>query len=329
MDVSVLLPTFRRPRELRACLESIVASQLCPAEVIVGDDGGDEETRAVCESFKKFFPLVHLTPSGPGSLAANLTRLVAQAKSPWCYLLHDDDFMVGNHRELLAGLHDSCDLLFTDHWVCDADGVIDKAQSERNSAAYTRSSLSAGLQHDLVALVHHEAICLDGFYARTDFLRRVSPDPQFAGTADSFWLGTILLSTPAPRVFFLPELTFGYRLNPSGLTSTGIDARTMIEGQLYLAELSAPYGVISRCRRLCYAKQAAYQCLRRSDIPQALFYLRRSSDPLGLCNRLLAIPILAIGARLPNTLGAFLVCMVQTIDVVRISLRRIKFRGFQ
>jgi len=327
MDVSVLIPTFRRPRELRVCLESIVASQLCPAEVIVGDDGGDVETLAVCESFKEFFPLVHLTPSGPGSLAANLTRLVAQAKSPWSYLLHDDDFMVGNHRELLAGQHDSCDLLFTDHWVCNAYGVIDEAQSERNSAAYTRSSLAAGLQQDLVALVHHEAICLDGFYARTELLRRVSPDPKLGGTADSFWLGAILLNTPAPRVSFLPERTFVYRRNPVGLTATGIDARTLFNGQAKLGEISSAFRQMNRSRHVGFGHQAAYQSLRSANSQEALDFLRRSHQSWNPLIHWMAIPVLSICARFPNALGARLYSGVRLLDNIRSILRRRRFLG--
>jgi hypothetical protein len=322
MDVSVLLPTFRRPRELRVCLESIVASQLCPAEVIVGDDGGDAETLAVCESFREFFPLVHLPPDGPGSLAANLTRLVAQAKSPWCYLLHDDDFMAGNHRELLAGQRDSCDLLFTDHWVGDADGVIDKAQSDRNSAAYTRTSLSAGLQHDLVALVHHEAICLDGFYARTELLRRVSPDPQFGGTADSFWLGAILLSTPAPRVCFLPQRSFVYRLNPSGLTSTGIDARTLFNGLCGLSRVSPEFGEINREKRNRFGIQAAYQCLRADRFFEAHAYLRRAAGGIPPLLRPWLLGLTALCVRMPRMVGRPLGLLVRLIDALRKSAKQ-------
>jgi|GEM_PF-6356029 len=317
MDVSVLIPTFRRPRELRVCLESIVASQLRPAEVIVGDDGGDAETLAVCESFNEFLPLVHLPPGGPGSLAANLTRLVAQAKSPWCYLLHDDDFMVGNHRELLAGQHDSCDLLFTDHWLCDADGVVDEAESKRNSAAYTRSSLSAGLQQDLVALVHHEAICLDGFYARTNFLSRVSPDPQLGGTADSFWLGAILLSSPAPRVSFLPERTFVYRLNPSGLTSTGIDARTLFDGLCGLGRISQNFGEINRDKRNRFGIQAAYQCLRAKRFSEAHAYLQRAADGLPPLARPWLLATAMLCATMPRLVGQPLCLLVRLADTLR------------
>jgi glycosyltransferase involved in cell wall biosynthesis len=324
-DVSVLIPTFRRPAELRACLQSIVASQLCPAEVIVGDDGGDAETRAVCESFKGFFPLVHLPPCGPGSLPANLARLVAQAKSPWCYLLHDDDFMVGDHRELLAAEQNACDILFTDHWVCDAAGVIDEAESARNSAAYTRSSLSAGAQQDLVALVYHEAICLDGYYARTEFLRRVSPDPQLGGTADSFWLGAILLSSPSPRVSYLPFRSFAYRLNPSGLTSTGIDARTLFNGLCGLSRVSPEFGRMSRNKRNRFGIQAGFQCLRSGRHLEAQTYLNRAAAGFPPLLRPWLPVLAALSVWMPRMIG----CPVSTLTRIASGVRKIFKRRIQ
>ncbi len=50
-DVSVVVPTWRRPALLERCLEALVRQTLTPEryEIVVCDDGPDEETRALVE----------------------------------------------------------------------------------------------------------------------------------------------------------------------------------------------------------------------------------------------------------------------------------------
>jgi GT2 family glycosyltransferase len=51
LDLSVVVPTIGRPRQLAACLESIASCDGRPAEVVVVDQSGGSEIRAVVERF--------------------------------------------------------------------------------------------------------------------------------------------------------------------------------------------------------------------------------------------------------------------------------------
>ena len=53
LDVSVVVPTWRRPDLLRTCLDALVRQDCDPAryEIIVCDDGPDDATRATVEAF--------------------------------------------------------------------------------------------------------------------------------------------------------------------------------------------------------------------------------------------------------------------------------------
>jgi GT2 family glycosyltransferase len=51
VDVSVVVPTIGRPRQLAACLESIAEGDRRPAEVVVVDQSGGHEVAAVVERF--------------------------------------------------------------------------------------------------------------------------------------------------------------------------------------------------------------------------------------------------------------------------------------
>ena len=54
LDVSVVVPTYRRPAMLAACLHALIAQDFAPEryEIIVCDDGPDDATRACVERFR-------------------------------------------------------------------------------------------------------------------------------------------------------------------------------------------------------------------------------------------------------------------------------------
>ncbi|MCG7904908.1 MAG: glycosyltransferase, partial [Candidatus Thiodiazotropha taylori] len=49
MSVSVIIPTYNRASTLPRALDSVFAQTLPPLEVIVIDDGSDDETKTVVE----------------------------------------------------------------------------------------------------------------------------------------------------------------------------------------------------------------------------------------------------------------------------------------
>ena len=89
MLLSVVIPTFRRPDSLAACLECI-ERQTLPREkfeVIVTDDAGDAATR---DLVKQKFPWVQWT-RGPGrGPAANRNHGASLAKGEWLAFVDDD-----------------------------------------------------------------------------------------------------------------------------------------------------------------------------------------------------------------------------------------------
>lgn len=53
MRVSVIVPTFRRPKDLRACLESLMEQVVLPAEVLVVDNAPEGSAESVVGEFKE------------------------------------------------------------------------------------------------------------------------------------------------------------------------------------------------------------------------------------------------------------------------------------
>ncbi|MGN7203378.1 glycosyltransferase family 2 protein [Pedobacter sp. SAFR-022] len=219
MSLSILIPTYKRPALLRRNLASIIESMVKVDEVVVGDDGGDEETRMVCGQFASRLPLRYLRPEGKGSLATNVTRLLKASRMEWILLLHDDDYLTGNHSDFPAQFEYKCDLFFTDHWICEESGEINLEKTTGNSIAYGRSALKEGIQYDNLGIALHQKICLDGFYVRRSKIDGIFPDPKFGHVADFIWVFDLLNSSL--KVWYANRRTFAYRLSPDGLTGSG------------------------------------------------------------------------------------------------------------
>src|ERR1035437_3367968 len=171
MTLSVLVPTYKRADSLRRNLQSLISAGLSPLEVIIGDDGGDLETKIVCDAFNELLPLIRLGQNGKGSLATNITRLCNAAKGDWLLLLHDDDFLVGNHSAFPMCFDKDYDLFFTDHWIANSAGIIQEEASNENSKHYGRNLLNEGLQTNNLNIGLHQLICLDGFYIKKKCIR--------------------------------------------------------------------------------------------------------------------------------------------------------------
>lgn len=112
-QISVVVPTFRRPDLLTRCLESLVRQTVPPdqLEVIVVDDGsGDDTPRVVADAARTMPNLVALRQERNRGPAAARNRGVAAATAP-LVLFFDDDVVaeptsVATHLSLHQGMGD-------------------------------------------------------------------------------------------------------------------------------------------------------------------------------------------------------------------------------
>ena len=91
VELSIVIPTYKRPRQLRSCIESLVAQERLPQslELIVVVDGPDAATEAMLESLQLPFPLrVIVQDHGRQAVARN--RGVEEARGRYVLFLDDD-----------------------------------------------------------------------------------------------------------------------------------------------------------------------------------------------------------------------------------------------
>ena len=90
--VSVIIPTYRRPREVRLAAESALAQTWNEIEVLVVSDGPDPETRFALQGLDARMHYLEL-PKNEGPAAARNAG-VAASRGEWLTFLDDDDSML-------------------------------------------------------------------------------------------------------------------------------------------------------------------------------------------------------------------------------------------
>ena len=81
MKVSVVIPTYNRDKELARCLSSLVKQSFKNFEVLVCDDGSNDETEQVVRLYSKQIPInYHYTEnSGRPAVPRNLCWRLAKS----------------------------------------------------------------------------------------------------------------------------------------------------------------------------------------------------------------------------------------------------------
>ena len=88
--LSVVIPTYERPDDLRICLNSLSTEVQLDAptyEIIVSDDSSSDSSRILIE---KYFPHVHWGEGKKIGPAGNRNAGVARARGEWIVFLDDD-----------------------------------------------------------------------------------------------------------------------------------------------------------------------------------------------------------------------------------------------
>lgn len=98
--LTVVICTCNRPEMLRDALDSVSRQTRldCIEKILVSENGGNQGSRHVCESFPAL-PIEYVFQDPPHPIINHLRSLRTRIKTPFLAMLHDDDWWLSDHIE--------------------------------------------------------------------------------------------------------------------------------------------------------------------------------------------------------------------------------------
>jgi len=153
--VSVVIPTFNRARMLKEAMDSVFAQDFKNFELIVVDDGSDDDTESVLEKYKGRLTTLRQKNSG---VSAARNRGIAQASGRLIAFLDSDDMWLPGKLSAQAAFFESRPealICQTDEiWIRNGKRVNPKNRHRKESGDIFRRSLE-------LCLVSPSAVMMD------------------------------------------------------------------------------------------------------------------------------------------------------------------------
>lgn len=205
--VSIVIPTYNRAVFFAEALQSAVAQTYPHIEIIVADDASTDATPEVCREYADD-PRVkvhrHETNLGPNG---NWQYGLQAATGTYVGILADDDVQEPTFVErLMAPVQrdPSLGVVFSDHWIIDADGQVLQAATERIGASYGRGARGAGAVADAARTFFiDKSVYIGAVLFRRDVLTQQPLHPK-ARSAMGAWLLYQAFRSGA-RAFYVPK----------------------------------------------------------------------------------------------------------------------------
>lgn len=116
---SIIIPTYNRGERLKICLDSLVNQTYRNFEVIICDDGSNDNTKAVVESYNVKLNLIYLWEENWGGPAKPRNRGIAKAQGEWICFLDSDDWWTPNKLQVCyESIKSNVDLIYHDITLC-------------------------------------------------------------------------------------------------------------------------------------------------------------------------------------------------------------------
>jgi glycosyltransferase involved in cell wall biosynthesis len=229
--VSVLVPTYERPRYLRETLASAVAQSWRNLEIIVHDNASPTDPAPLVASFADRRIALYRNGENVG-VARNIALGLKRCRGKYVAILGDDDLWEPEFVAALASAlerHSEAVIAFCDHGVIDGEGRGDEALSDRTTGRYGRDRLAQGLHRPFgeIALVRRAICVMSGALMRRD-AADWSDLPAEVSIGCDLYLA-YLAARSGGACYYVPRRLMQYRYHDATLsTAVAIDVETSI-----------------------------------------------------------------------------------------------------
>lgn len=234
--VTIAVPTYNRPDQLREAVASALDQSYSNVEVLIGDNAASETVRAWSQSVaERDSRLRYQSYASNLGMAGNWNALADRAQGELFLLLADDDRLLPSCAEtLVAALqqHDGV-LAFSNHYLIDGDGRRLEEESRQVTRQYHRDTLPAGRIPDPEACVWRGSISIASSLMPTRDVRRLRFKEDLNTPEIELF---VRLAQEGGNFVFVRDYLSEYRVHSGSATTAGLWSERLAE---YLLEVPA------------------------------------------------------------------------------------------
>ena len=214
--VTIVVTVHKRLTFLREALQSVFDQTFQDFEVVIADDSGTSAARAIAAPFVDGERVRYIANPESRGIARSLRGALETARGRFAAILNDDDLW---EPEFLSRLVPALEgdarrvVAFSDHWIMNDRGELDREATDRNTAQYRRAGLREGeLQAPDRFVLEYNGVPLAMaaiFRISALDLRRLVP--EVAGAYD-LWISALLAATGG-AFYYVPARLTRYRVH--------------------------------------------------------------------------------------------------------------------
>ena len=231
-QISVIVPVYNVEKYLTQCIESILSQTYQEFELLLIDDGSEDNSGSICDHYSNIDSRVHVFLKENGGVSSARNMGIEHAKGEWVCFVDSDDWIDKDTFEYITGLWKGADFLQfgyrrTGGTASEYSYVPSKVLRYSTSVYCTKR-------------IYHSAIC--GYLLKLNIIKKYKisfPNHIKYGEDQAFILKTLICSS---EIVILDRHFYNYRdregsaMHASESISMGKDHLLVIEDLLLFIE---------------------------------------------------------------------------------------------
>lgn len=231
-QISVIVPVYNVEKYLTQCIESILSQTYQEFELLLIDDGSEDNSGSICDHYSNIDSRVHVFHKENGGVSSARNMGIEHAKGEWVCFVDSDDWIDKDTFEYITGLWKGADFLQfgyrrTGGTASEYSYVPSKVLRYSTSVYCTKR-------------IYHSAIC--GYLLKLNIIKKYKisfPNHIKYGEDQAFILKTLICSSEIvilDRHFYNYKDREGSAMHASESISMGKDHLLVIEDLLLFIE---------------------------------------------------------------------------------------------
>lgn len=250
--ISIIVPVYNSEKTIARCIESILNQNFKNFEVILIDDGSQDNSLKICKNYSEKFSNVYVFTKNNGGVSSARNYGLRQATGKFITFIDSDDFVSENYLNdlITVQLSNNFDIVFG--CACDfVDGKYKFRKTiDKNIELNKNNSIEHFFKNDLFA-----PVCWGNLYKKS-LINTIYFDEKMSIAEDSKFLLQCIKNSE--NNIFISNVNYYYAITDGSLVHSGFNSNWLRE--LYFDEQLLKEYDNSKFRQLAIDKYVELMC---------------------------------------------------------------------